>query len=80
MENGVLTTPHASYYNASTTSRLRVVANGSQLSIYSGSGTTLEATVTQAFNHSAELHGVGRSSLGNSGTAIDNFVLTPIEA
>ena len=78
MENGTLTTPHASSYSVSTTSKLRVVANGDQVSIYSGTGTNLVATVTQTFNQAAELHGVGRSQLGNTGTAMDNFDLTPV--
>jgi len=76
MEAGSLT-----LLNSSTslhTTRLRVIANGSQISLYSGSGTTLEATITDSFNRVAALHGVGRSQFGGSGSAIDNFILNPI--
>lgn len=74
------TLEYITYWNAFTTSKLRVVANGDQLSFYSGSGTTFEGTRTETFNQNATQHGVGRSQIGNSGTAIDNFNLLPIEA
>jgi len=55
---------------------LRVNASGSAITVYTTASTT--QVVSDAFNVGAELHGVGRSTLGNySGSAMDNFNLTP---
>lgn len=75
MVNGSLST--VNFWSGSTT-QLRVIANGSSISLFRG--TTNIANITETFNQGATLHGVGRSTIGNrSGSALDNFDLKLVE-
>jgi hypothetical protein len=63
---------------ASSFSQLRVEAESNLIRVYTSASASQNVT-GQSFNRSATLHGVGRSNLGNqSGTAMDNFDLTPV--
>jgi hypothetical protein len=63
---------------ASSFSQLRVEAEDDLIRVYT-SVSASQSVTGQSFNQSATLHGVGRGNLGNqSGTAMDNFDLTPI--
>lgn len=64
---------------SSSLDRLRVRAVGDTIEVYT-SDTTVRAVDGQDFNRNATRHGIGRGTTGNrSGTAIDNFELTPVE-
>lgn len=60
-----------------TTSVLRVVADGDTIQMYTGG--VLRYTTTEGFNSNATKHGITRGSSvgGSSGSALNNFSLTP---
>lgn len=64
-------------YSVPTTSKLRVVTNGDTIQVYSNNA--LIYTTTNTFNLQASKHGItrGTSVGGRSGSALDNFSLTP---
>lgn len=75
MQSGSLT--QLNYWNTGTTSSLRVRALGSSISLYQN-GSSIGSR-TETFNQSADLHGIGRSALGNyTSSALDNFSLSPL--
>lgn len=57
---------------------IRVVANGTSISVYRNGGATPVLTAVSAVNESATKHGIGRGPSGLSGSNIDNFVMAPL--
>ena len=74
VENGQVTNIDSWDINGDA-SKLRVIAEGDQVTVFGQDGQAVGATVTVDFNEHATFHGVGRRQGGIQGTALDNFRL-----